>query len=183
MSSGVFSPLLLFSHYSSGQPVVKTDIVARNHANSMSSTVNPPVQGSVSSNDRVRLRHRDTGNCLVSQNINGAAVQNYPCADDPAQIYVLVDAGAGKKRLQHEASNPPQCLYTQASNGATVHNWGCWNDPNMEFELVPSQGGYRLHGVQNIQCIYGNSQSGGLVHSWGCWPDPNMVYKIDIVQC
>ena len=188
INSGVFSPLLVFSHYdaTTGEPVVKTDLIlARQPTNSMQSTVNPPVQGSFSSNDRVRLRHRNTGNCLVSQNINGAVVRNYPCADDPAQIYVLVDAGAGKRRLQHEASNPPlgQCLYTLASNGATVHNWGCWMDPNMEFNLVPSLGGYRLQHVQNNQCIYGNPQNGGLVHSWVCWNDPNMVYMIDSMQC
>ena len=181
MSNGVFTPILVFSHYdTSGKPVVLTDLIVGTYTNSMQSTVNPPVQGSVHSNDRVRLRHRDTGNCLVSQSINGATVRNYPCADDPAQIYVLVDAGAGKKRLRHEASN--QCLYTKANNGATVHNWVCWNDPNMEFKLVPSQGGYRLQHVQNNQCIYGHSLYGGLVHSWVCWNDPNMVYMIDIVQ-
>ncbi len=181
MSGGTFTPLLIYSHIDSGGlPVVKTDAIVGPSPNTMQSTVNSPSQGPIVNKAKARLRHRNTGKCLVSQGSNGAKVRNFACADDPAQIYVLDHVVAGQYRLRHETTN--QCLYTLQSNGAFVYNWVCWNDPNMRFKLVASQGGYRLQHVQNSQCIYGSTSNGGFVHSWGCWGDPNMVYQVDVVE-
>ncbi len=180
MSGTVFSPLLVFSHYNLGLPVVMTDLIASNGGNQMQATVNPPVQGNVLNRARVRLRHRNTGNCLVSGSTNGAIVRNLPCSDASDQIYELVYAGSNTYRLRHEQYN--QCVYTLPSNGGTVHSWGCWPDSAMRFKFVAANGGFRLRNIDDSQCIYGNPAYNGYTHSWGCWNDSAMIYQVDIVE-
>ncbi|MCB9650991.1 MAG: RICIN domain-containing protein [Deltaproteobacteria bacterium] len=179
MSGMTFSPLLVFSHYAANLPVVYTDLLVGN-GNQLSSSVNPPTQGTIVAGAKVRLRHRNTGNCLYTGATNGDLVRNQACADSASQTFELVSAGSGTYRLRGVQAN--QCVYTLASSGATVHSWGCWNDPGMKFLLVPASGGFRLQNTEDNQCIFGNPTSGGAVHSWGCWNDPNMIYQVDIIQ-
>lgn len=194
MANGLFQPQLFFSHYdpTNGKPVVITDLIAQgSNPNEIRSTFNPPDQGDIfahiqsSPNLLVRLRHRNTDNCLtVVSNTNGGIVVNVECkySYNTNQLFKLVSAGGNSYRLHH--SDTDQCLYALNSNGATVHHWACWMDPNMRFKLIPSLGGYRLQHINyNVnQCVYGNSALGGQVHSWACWDhDPNMVFNIDIV--
>ncbi|HRC85913.1 MAG TPA: RICIN domain-containing protein [Thermoanaerobaculia bacterium] len=181
VSNWRFTPLLVFSHYdTSSKPVVLTDLIpCLDCTNEMWLLPFPPVQGVPAPGQRVRLRHRNTRECIYSFNTNGAAAHNWACWNDPGMLYILDDAGGGTYRLRHQQTS--QCLYAGTVNGGPLYNWVCWADPNMRFQLVAQGGGYRLQHVSTSQCAYGNATNGGTVNTWGCWSDPNMVYNLDIV--
>jgi hypothetical protein len=140
----------------------------------------PPQQGIAFAGARVRLRHRNTGNCLFDLGQDGGDAHNKKCASDPALVHILDDAGPGLYRLRHEQTG--QCLYGQVGGGTSLRTWSCWGDPNMRFQLVATAGGYRVQHMNTQQCVYGNPASGGVVYSGACWNDSSLDYGVDIIQ-
>lgn len=178
VSSGVFSPLLIFSHYSGTTPVVQTDALLCGGCGNQTPLLHwPPVQGTPAAGSQVRLRHANSNKCMTTSSTNGTKTDSAACTNAASFTFVLDSAGSGYYRLRNQSTS--QCLYALNNNGSFLWHWGCWADPGMRFALDAATGGYRLRNVSTSQCAYDLWDG---VHNWVCWADPAMTYKVDIIQ-
>lgn len=175
----VFDSFLIFGQYdSNGNPEIFTDSVLGGNNSFIILEHYPPEQGIPQHNNRVRLRHGKTGNCIYGVAQDGGLIRNSDCQNvDSEMTYIVKYAGGNSYRLQQEDNN--QCIYTDNNKGK---NSGCWVDLNMRFRFDDASGGFRLRHVNSNYCLYGNNRNSGIVKSWYCWNDPNMVYFIDIID-
>ncbi len=189
MDDWVFEGLLVFDSYdNNGKPIIYRDFITPiGYTNETVLTPYPPEQGVPHDGCRVRLRHRQTGNCIHTVGTGLEAI-NSECSQQPSlsileqMSFEVMVTGNGYYYLVNEHNS--QALYTNNWNGSPVYNWGFWEDPNMRFAFDASVfAGYHLHHINSGNCIYGNPSGGNPVHSWDCWDDPNMDYYVDIIEC
>lgn len=119
---------------------------------------------------------RNSGKCVDVSNSskeNQGNIQLWDCNQTSAQIWQLLDAGAGSFNLRN--INSQKCAdvaFSGRESGADIFQYDCHGTVNQRIYLQPTNGGYyRMVFAHSNKCLdvdKAGSATGSNIHQWDC---------------